>query len=146
MGTVRHLVAIAKGETYCLFRLLHLSYSAPIQAPPPEPLMMMMMDEDDEEEDGWYLFNDFAVRRISEDEALSFPGKWKVCTSWVGVVMTYSLTLSPGALRVVFGASGYGWVDQLLGASTTARSCNTGSENQHGSVSASKCICNWLFC
>ncbi|KII89238.1 hypothetical protein PLICRDRAFT_160474 [Plicaturopsis crispa FD-325 SS-3] len=26
----------------------------------------------------WYLFNDFVVRNISEHEALSFPGKWKV--------------------------------------------------------------------
>lgn len=46
--------------------------------------MMMMMEEDDEEEDGWYLFNDFAVRRVSEDEALSFPGKWKVRVSRMG--------------------------------------------------------------
>lgn len=27
---------------------------------------------------GWHLFNDFAVQPITEDEALSFPGKWKV--------------------------------------------------------------------
>ncbi|RDB20983.1 PAB-dependent poly(A)-specific ribonuclease subunit PAN2 [Hypsizygus marmoreus] len=26
----------------------------------------------------WFLFNDFVVRNISEDEALSFPDKWKV--------------------------------------------------------------------
>ncbi|KAF8919283.1 PAB-dependent poly-A-specific ribonuclease subunit PAN2 [Mucidula mucida] len=26
----------------------------------------------------WYLFNDFVVRNISEQEALSFPNKWKV--------------------------------------------------------------------
>lgn len=26
----------------------------------------------------WHLFNDFLVRPISEDEALSFPGSWKV--------------------------------------------------------------------
>ncbi|KAI0035067.1 ubiquitin carboxyl-terminal hydrolase-domain-containing protein [Vararia minispora EC-137] len=26
----------------------------------------------------WYLFNDFLVQNISEDEALSFPGAWKV--------------------------------------------------------------------
>ncbi|KIY66064.1 hypothetical protein CYLTODRAFT_455741 [Cylindrobasidium torrendii FP15055 ss-10] len=26
----------------------------------------------------WYLFNDFVVRNITEEEALSFPGKWKV--------------------------------------------------------------------
>jgi PAB-dependent poly(A)-specific ribonuclease subunit 2 len=27
----------------------------------------------------WFVFNDFVVRNISEDEALSFPNKWKVC-------------------------------------------------------------------
>jgi len=26
----------------------------------------------------WFVFNDFSVRNISEEEALSFPGKWKV--------------------------------------------------------------------
>ncbi|CCA66899.1 related to PAN2-component of Pab1p-stimulated poly(A) ribonuclease [Serendipita indica DSM 11827] len=26
----------------------------------------------------WYLFNDFTVRGISEEDALSFPGRWKV--------------------------------------------------------------------
>lgn len=30
--------------------------------------------------DGWYLFNDFSVREIHEEEALSFPGTWKVPT------------------------------------------------------------------
>lgn len=27
----------------------------------------------------WFIFNDFAVQNVSEREALSFPGKWKVC-------------------------------------------------------------------
>ncbi|PSS06529.1 hypothetical protein PHLCEN_2v3677 [Hermanssonia centrifuga] len=39
--------------------------------------------EDDGDLDGqssWYLFNDFAVRNISEDEALSFSANWKVPT------------------------------------------------------------------
>lgn len=26
----------------------------------------------------WFLFNDFVVRNISEEEALSFPSTWKV--------------------------------------------------------------------
>ncbi|KAG6814297.1 hypothetical protein H0H92_013422 [Tricholoma furcatifolium] len=26
----------------------------------------------------WFIFNDFVVRNISEEEALSFPGRWKV--------------------------------------------------------------------
>jgi hypothetical protein len=29
-------------------------------------------------EDGWYLFNDFVVQRVSEAEVLSFSGTWKV--------------------------------------------------------------------
>jgi PAB-dependent poly(A)-specific ribonuclease subunit 2 len=37
----------------------------------------------------WYLFNDFLVRNISEDEALGFPGLWK----WPSVVM-YKKVLS----------------------------------------------------
>jgi PAB-dependent poly(A)-specific ribonuclease subunit 2 len=31
----------------------------------------------------WYLFNDFLVRNITEEEALSFPGVWK----WPSVIM-----------------------------------------------------------
>lgn len=27
----------------------------------------------------WFLFNDFLVKNISENEALSFQDKWKVC-------------------------------------------------------------------
>ncbi|MBW0476095.1 hypothetical protein O181_015810 [Austropuccinia psidii MF-1] len=27
---------------------------------------------------GWYLFNDFLVKKISEEEALSFPARWKI--------------------------------------------------------------------
>jgi PAB-dependent poly(A)-specific ribonuclease subunit 2 len=26
----------------------------------------------------WFVFNDFSVQNISEEDALSFPGKWKV--------------------------------------------------------------------
>lgn len=26
----------------------------------------------------WFVFNDFAVRNVSESEALTFPAKWKV--------------------------------------------------------------------
>ena len=29
----------------------------------------------------WYLFNDFTVRSVLEEEALSFQGNWKVCSS-----------------------------------------------------------------
>ncbi|KAK7689093.1 hypothetical protein QCA50_007784 [Cerrena zonata] len=31
-----------------------------------------------DEDSSWYIFNDFSVQNISEEEALSFPGSWKV--------------------------------------------------------------------
>lgn len=37
----------------------------------------------------WFVFNDFAVKNVSESEALTFPAKWKVRrwsslgTSWL---------------------------------------------------------------
>ena len=31
---------------------------------------------------GWHLFNDFLVKEVSEDEALSFSGTWKVRNSF----------------------------------------------------------------
>ena len=33
----------------------------------------------DDTKSPWFVFNDFVVRNISEQEALSFPDKWKVC-------------------------------------------------------------------
>jgi PAB-dependent poly(A)-specific ribonuclease subunit 2 len=27
----------------------------------------------------WFVFNDFVVHNVSQEEALSFPEKWKVC-------------------------------------------------------------------
>jgi len=35
-------------------------------------------DEEKKPGSSWHLFNDFLVRPVSQDEALSFPGKWKV--------------------------------------------------------------------
>ncbi|KAK4058405.1 poly(A)-specific ribonuclease [Microbotryomycetes sp. JL221] len=32
----------------------------------------------DEQNSSWHLFNDFLVRAVSEQEALSFPGTWKI--------------------------------------------------------------------
>lgn len=32
----------------------------------------------EDKDSSWHLFNDFLVRPVSEDEALSFPGTWKV--------------------------------------------------------------------
>lgn len=33
---------------------------------------------EDEGASPWYIFNDFVVRNVPEQEALSFPGRWKV--------------------------------------------------------------------
>ncbi|GAA96870.1 uncharacterized protein L969DRAFT_87898 [Mixia osmundae IAM 14324] len=34
--------------------------------------------EEDERAGTWHLFNDFLVKAVSEDEALGFPGSWKI--------------------------------------------------------------------
>ncbi|KAF9521074.1 hypothetical protein BS47DRAFT_1404191 [Hydnum rufescens UP504] len=52
MGKANHLIAIVKKLS-----------SPSIDETPSSP---------------WYIFNDFVVRNIPEEEALSFPGKWKV--------------------------------------------------------------------
>lgn len=39
------------------------------------------VDEGKDATSEWHLFNDFLVKRISEEEALSFPASWKVCLS-----------------------------------------------------------------
>jgi len=46
----------------------------------PHLVALVKIPEGDLEEDGgqWYLFNDFVVKPVSEEEALRFPGKWKV--------------------------------------------------------------------
>ncbi|OCH89095.1 PAB-dependent poly-A-specific ribonuclease subunit PAN2 [Obba rivulosa] len=36
------------------------------------------MSQNSELQSPWFIFNDFVVRNISEQEALSFPGNWKV--------------------------------------------------------------------
>ena len=36
-------------------------------------------ENDGEYDSPWFAFNDFMVQNVSEEEALSFPGKWKVC-------------------------------------------------------------------
>ncbi|KAH7107329.1 ubiquitin carboxyl-terminal hydrolase-domain-containing protein [Auriculariales sp. MPI-PUGE-AT-0066] len=35
-------------------------------------------EQEGRDEGGWFLFNDFVVKSITEDEALRFPGKWKI--------------------------------------------------------------------
>lgn len=32
----------------------------------------------DDKAQAWHVFNDFLVKPIGEDEALSFPGSWKI--------------------------------------------------------------------
>ncbi|BGP38499.1 poly(A)-specific ribonuclease [Rhodotorula kratochvilovae] len=52
-----------------------------IQAEGDAPHLVSLTRVSDEEQkpgSSWHLFNDFLVRPVSEDEALSFPGKWKI--------------------------------------------------------------------
>jgi hypothetical protein len=35
-------------------------------------------DAEGQEDSPWFVFNDFVVRNVTEEEALSFPDKWKV--------------------------------------------------------------------
>ncbi|KAJ8496912.1 hypothetical protein ONZ45_g12250 [Pleurotus djamor] len=35
----------------------------------------------------WFLFNDFSVKNIPENEALSFPNKWKACAAMSSIVL-----------------------------------------------------------
>ena len=34
-------------------------------------------EQDPENISPWFVFNDFAVRNVSEEEALNFPDQWK---------------------------------------------------------------------
>lgn len=61
-----HLVAIVKGK----FSVLCTKSNPENSAAVPEA--------EDIEASPWFIFNDFSVQNISENEALSFPGKWKV--------------------------------------------------------------------
>jgi len=49
----------------------------------------------------WYIFNDFVVRNVPEEEALSFPDRWKV--PWV-LAVQYSeiLIITIGSGRPAF--------------------------------------------
>ncbi|CEQ42977.1 SPOSA6832_04843, partial [Sporobolomyces salmonicolor] len=63
-GDAPHLVALARG------RILNLSLTV-ILAP-------LVSPEETTPGSSWHVFNDFLVRSISEQEALSFPANWKV--------------------------------------------------------------------
>lgn len=61
-----HLVSVVKGEStrwiaYC-------TYISPVP----------QSDDGHSQTNPWVIFNDFTVRGITEDDALSFPAAWKV--------------------------------------------------------------------
>lgn len=64
-----HLVAIVKGEPFIL---------AVANAIPTENDVVPEAEGRPNLKSAWFLFNDFVVRNISEEEALSFPSTWKV--------------------------------------------------------------------
>lgn len=41
--------------------------------------LFCLVDEGEKPTSEWHVFNDFLVKAIAEDEALSFPAGWKVC-------------------------------------------------------------------
>lgn len=66
-----HLVALAKGkDTLPSYRL----------ATPDSCSSRSAVANEDNNKSGtsWHLFNDFLVKPVTEEEVLSFPGKWKV--------------------------------------------------------------------
>ena len=62
-----HLVAIVKGSHFIRPIVFLSEYVIVPEAEGQEGLLSP-----------WFVFNDFSVQNISEEEALSFPGKWKV--------------------------------------------------------------------
>ncbi|KAL7004824.1 poly(A)-specific ribonuclease [Cystobasidiomycetes sp. EMM_F5] len=54
------------------------SIIAQIQAIDDPAHLVTLVKRKDGAATGWYLFNDFLVKPISEEEALSFPGTWKI--------------------------------------------------------------------
>lgn len=47
----------------------------------------------------WYIFNDFMVQNVTEEEALSFPGTWKVRVACQAQIYNQRLILLPRSLR-----------------------------------------------
>src|ERR1700733_13381890 len=66
--TSSHLVAIVKGMS---------AYSGCGYVN--RPLIVPEAESRSDLSSPWFVFNDFSVRNISEEEALSFPSKWNVC-------------------------------------------------------------------
>ncbi|GAA5943118.1 hypothetical protein JCM3775_000652 [Rhodotorula graminis] len=67
----------AEGEVEYELRAMVVQIQAEGEAP---HLVSFARVSDEEKEPGssWHLFNDFLVRPVSQAEALSFPGKWKI--------------------------------------------------------------------
>jgi PAB-dependent poly(A)-specific ribonuclease subunit 2 len=63
-----HLVSIVKGESCLNNSFFLITFMVPVP------------EAEDGENSPWFVFNDFVVRNISEEEALSFPDVWKVCS------------------------------------------------------------------
>ncbi|GAO46990.1 hypothetical protein G7K_1204-t1 [Saitoella complicata NRRL Y-17804] len=57
-------------------------------------------------ESPWYLFNDFLVKNVSEEEALGFPGAWKVpavlCYQQVNVEEAITLNLPKPDMSILY--------------------------------------------
>ena len=64
-----HLVAIIRGKFH-LLTVTRINLRSLILVPEAEGGHHL--------ESPWFVFNDFVVRNVSEEEALSFPGRWKV--------------------------------------------------------------------
>jgi hypothetical protein len=67
-----HLVAVVRGKH---FIFIASNKTKRIYCVVPEA------EEHADLQSPWFVFNDFVVRNVSQEEALSFPGKWKVCGS-----------------------------------------------------------------
>jgi PAB-dependent poly(A)-specific ribonuclease subunit 2 len=82
-----HLVAIVKGKHSIRSIELLPEYVTVPEAEDREDLLSP-----------WFVFNDFSVQNISEEEALSFPGKWKVRQLYVLKMLTLNIPQVPAVL------------------------------------------------
>lgn len=52
----------------------------------------------------WFIFNDFAVQNITEEEALSIPSGWKVSARLSPITIFVHMTSISGSGRLILGA------------------------------------------
>lgn len=52
----------------------------------------------------WFIFNDFAVQNITEEEALSIPSGWKVSARLPPSTILVHMTSISGSGRLILGA------------------------------------------